>query len=88
MPNIIPIKDLKNTGEISELCHSLNEPIFVTKNGYSDMVVMSNQAYDEIMEKLRLYRILAESEKDVENGDLCDGDEVLSELRAKYKYDV
>lgn len=86
MPKIIPIKDLKNTGEISELCHRSNEPIFVTKNGYSDMVVMSDKTYDEIMEKLRLYQLIAESEKDVENGRLADGETVFGALREKYEY--
>lgn len=86
MPKIIPIKDLKNTGEISELCHRSNEPIFVTKNGYSDMVVMSDKTYDEIMEKLRLYQMIAESEKDVENGRLVDGEAVFAALREKYDY--
>ena len=38
MPQIIPIRDLKNTSQISEICHSSNEPVFVTKNGYGDMV--------------------------------------------------
>ena len=42
MPQIIPIKDLKNTSEISEMCHRATEPIYVTKNGYGDMVIMSN----------------------------------------------
>ena len=32
MPQIIPIKDLKNTSDISEMCHRTDEPIFVTKN--------------------------------------------------------
>ena len=37
MPQIIPIKDLKNTSDISDLCHTSQEPIFITKNGYGDM---------------------------------------------------
>ena len=37
MPQIIPIKDLKNTSEISEMCHKAEEPIYITKNGYGDM---------------------------------------------------
>ena len=41
MPEIRPIKDLRNTTEISKLCHENEEPIFITKNGYGDMVVMS-----------------------------------------------
>ena len=34
MPQIIPIKELKNTAEISDMCHKSEEPIYVTKNGY------------------------------------------------------
>ena len=45
MPQIIPIKDLKNTSEISEMCHRATEPIFVTQNGYGDMVIMSLDTY-------------------------------------------
>ncbi len=33
MPQIIPIRDLKNISEISAICHKSDEPIFVTKNG-------------------------------------------------------
>ena len=86
MPKIIPIKDLKNTNSISEICHSTDEPVFVTKNGYSDMVVMSNQAYDKLVEKIRLYQMVAEAEQDIEEGNVLDGEEVLSEMRAKYGY--
>jgi len=45
MPQIIPIRDLKNTSEISQMCHASNELIFVTKNGYGDMVIMSMKMY-------------------------------------------
>lgn len=48
MPQIIPIKNLKNTSEISELCHSTSEPVYVTKNGYGDMVIMSMEVYEKI----------------------------------------
>ncbi len=41
MPQIIPIKDLKNTSEISDMCHRAEEPIYITENGYGDMVIMS-----------------------------------------------
>ena len=46
MPIIIPITDLRNTTKISELCHGKNEPVFITKNGYSDLVIMSMEAYE------------------------------------------
>lgn len=86
MPKIIPIKELKNTSNISELCHSTDDPVFVTKNGYSDMVVMSNQAYDKLIDQIRLYQMVAEAEQDMEEGNVLDGEAVLSEMRAKYGY--
>ena len=46
MPQIIPIKDLKNTSEISDMCHKSDEPIYITKNGYGDMVIMSMEIYE------------------------------------------
>lgn len=46
MAKIIPIRDLKDTSKISELCHSSSEPVFITKNGYDDMVIMSSEAYN------------------------------------------
>ena len=48
MPRIIPIRDLKNTSEISALCHSSDSPVFITKNGYGDMVIMSMEAYENM----------------------------------------
>lgn len=50
MPKIIPITDLRNTTKISELCHEKNEPVFITKNGYSDLVIMSMEAYEALTE--------------------------------------
>lgn len=47
--NIIPITDLRKTNEISKLVQE-DEPIFITKNGYCDMVLMSNQCYERIIE--------------------------------------
>ena len=50
MPQIVPIKELKNTNRISQMCHESREPIYVTKNGYGDLVVMSIEAYEEMLE--------------------------------------
>ena len=49
MPQIIPITDLRDTNKITELCAN-NEPVFVTKNGYGAMVLMSIQAYEEALD--------------------------------------
>ncbi len=63
---IRPIKDLRNTIEISELAHKDNEPIFITKNGYSDLVVLSNELYESLIEKKYLQDNNSSIENDVE----------------------
>lgn len=85
MPQIIPIKDLKNTSEISELCHKSEEPIFITKNGYGDMVIMSMEIYEESMKTLNLYRELEISENQISEGRVKDARASLASLRKKYE---
>ena len=83
MPQCIPIRDLKNTAEISQLCKQAKEPIYVTKNGYNDMVIMSADMY----ERIRLYSVyekLMEAEADIAAGRVTDARESLGKLRAKH----
>src|SRR5699024_4468143 len=54
MPEIRPIKDLRNTNETSKLCHARNEPVYITKNGYGHLVVMSMETYKENSAKAEL----------------------------------
>jgi len=85
MPQIIPIKDLKNTSEISEMCHVAEEPIYITKNGYGDMVIMSIELYESTMKRLNMYRELELSEKQIEVGKTKDARKSLGSLREKYE---
>ena len=84
MPQIIPIKDLKNTSEISDMCHKTEEPIYVTKNGYGDMVIMSMEIYEATMKQISMYRDIEISEKQIETGQIKDARTALGEKRAKY----
>jgi PHD/YefM family antitoxin component YafN of YafNO toxin-antitoxin module len=85
MPQIRPIKDLRNTNEISELCHKQSEPIFITKNGYGDLVVMSIETYEHQLALVDVYKKLSEAEQELEKGSpLLDGEEVFKRLRDKY----
>jgi PHD/YefM family antitoxin component YafN of YafNO toxin-antitoxin module len=68
MPLILPISDLGKSNEISELAHSEKEPIFITKDGYSDSVVMSSELYDELCDTSRIDRAIYESELETANG--------------------
>ena len=58
MPQIIPIKDLKKTSELSQMCKEATEPIYITKNGYGDMVIMSMDCMSKKCSCLRLTRNL------------------------------
>lgn len=84
MPQIIPIKDLKKTAEISELCHKTNEPIYITKNGYGDMVIMSMEMYEKTMQKIDMYREIEISEEQLREGRTKDARESLAAMKEKY----
>ena len=84
MPKIIPIKELKKTSEISEMCHEADGPIYITKNGYGDMVIVSMENYEAVMRQLAIYRDIEISEKQIENGQTKDARSALKEMRAKY----
>lgn len=84
MPQIIPIKDLKNTSEISDMCHRSGEPIYITKNGYGDMVIMSMEIYETTMHQLSVYRDIELSEKQIESGQVKDAKTALAGMKAKY----
>lgn len=84
MPQIIPIKDLKNTSEISDLCHKSEEPIYVTKNGYGDMVIMSMEIYEKALRRFSVYKDIEISEQQLEGGQIKDARTALAGMRAKY----
>ncbi len=88
MPQIRPVSDLRNNfTDISRVIHETSEPIFLTKNGYGDMVVMSIQAYDTLTEELSLSNMKEDvlaAERDIENGNVSDATESLKKLRKKY----
>ena len=85
MPQIRPITDLRNTTEISALCHAKREPLFITKNGYGDLVVMSIEMYEEMLDAARVDAAIHAAEEAYEaDGVLMDAREVLSSLRRKH----
>ncbi len=84
MAKIIPIRDLKDTNAISAKCHESDEPIFVTKNGYGDMVIMSMEVYEKDFENSRILSALAVAEKDIQYGKVRNAFDALKETREKY----
>ena len=85
MPLIMPIKDLRNTSEISEMAHRVQEPIFITKNGYSDLVIMSSELYDKFARINRIDHAIFESEQELLDGaKALDAEDVFEGLEKKY----
>ena len=84
MPNIRPISDLRNNAnDISSFCRTSMEPVFITKNGVGDMVVMSIETYERQQALISLYTKLAAAEEEIANG--AEGEdffEVARQLRS------
>ncbi|MFR9542530.1 MAG: type II toxin-antitoxin system Phd/YefM family antitoxin [Rikenellaceae bacterium] len=67
MSAIRPLSDLRNNfAEISKIVHERQEPVFLTKNGYGDMVVLSMESFENLQFESEIYVKLAEAEKEAE----------------------
>ena len=85
MPLIKPISDLRNkANKISDLAHKSDEPIFITRNGEGDMVVMSMAQYSKLQLKIELFGKLAVAEAQRAAGDKGRPlSQVMKELRKR-----
>lgn len=70
MPDIRPISDLRNkANEIADFCKDSREPVFITRNGTGEMVIMSMEMHERREAQLELYAKLAEAEAEVAAGE-------------------
>lgn len=85
MPHIRPVSDLRNHfAEISKLVHETGEPVFLTKNGHGNMVVMSIEAYEQKLFESEVYIKLKEAELEAKsNKKRYTHDEVLADLKSR-----
>ena len=84
MAQILPISELRDTTKISQLCNSSNNPIFITKNGYGDMVIMSMSAYEKYLSQIEMYNQIMIGKQQAENNELLDGPSTMTEIKCKY----
>lgn len=77
MPQIIPITDMRNTAKLSDMCHATREPIYVTKNGYGDMVVLSMETYESLLSRVGIFDELMKGKAQADRGELLDSSEAL-----------
>lgn len=81
---IVPMRDLKDTVKIENLCLNNKEPVFITKNGYGKLVVMDIALFEQMMNELYIAKALKEGVDDVKNGNVKDASQVLEEMKLKY----
>ena len=81
---IVPMRDLKDTVKIENLCLNNKEPVFITKNGYGKLVVMDIALFEQMMNELYIAKSLKEGIDDVKNGNVKDASQVLEEMKLKY----
>ncbi|MBN1525369.1 MAG: type II toxin-antitoxin system Phd/YefM family antitoxin [Spirochaetales bacterium] len=85
MPKIRPISDLRNNfTQLSKSLHEENEPIFLTRNGVGDIVVMSISYYEKLLAKYEVYQKLDAAETEIKDGALGkDYKSVIRKAKAK-----
>ncbi len=82
MPTIKSSAELRNNyNEISSLCHTYAEPVFITKNGKGDLAVMSIESYEELNSRFELYGLIKEGMDDIADGNTRPFSEAISSIR-------
>ena len=82
---IIPMRDLKNTVEVEKHCVKEQGPVYITKNGYGRLVVMDIEYYEKTMQKMYEAKAVMEGLKDLKEGNIEDGADMIRKLKEKYE---
>ena len=86
MPTIRSSEDLRNGyNDISSFCHTCNEPVFITKDGKKDLVVMSIESYEALIGRIELYELVREGLDDVAGGNTRPFDDAMADIRARHR---
>lgn len=87
MPMIRPSSDLRNKyNEISEFCNRYQEPVFITKNGTGDLVVMTNAQYEQLCGKSELYHLLDAGLAETNAGHSGPASDIFSDLEERFGF--
>jgi len=82
MMNIKPSAAIrKNYNQISDLCRQTGEPVYLTKNGAGDLVVMDVESFARRESLLKLKEKLLQSELDIQKGRTYTVDETVAAMR-------
>jgi len=82
--DIKPISYIKtNAADMLKRVNDTHNPIVITQNGEAKAVLMDTESYQEMRNSLGILKLLAESEKDIDNEDLYSQEEVFDEIESK-----
>ncbi|NLX94122.1 MAG: type II toxin-antitoxin system Phd/YefM family antitoxin [Clostridiales bacterium] len=88
MATIRPSSDLRNRyNEISDFCNTHHEPVFITKNGRGDLVVLSNEDSERLCGRHELYSLLNEGLADMNSGKSRPAKDVFADIERKFGFD-
>lgn len=69
---------------LAELCHSIDEPVVLTRNGEADLVVMSYEAYQRAEARVKLQARLLVADQQVSRGEaLLEAASVFDRVRER-----
>ena len=83
---IVPLRDLKDTVKIENMCVESQAPVFITKNGYGKLVVMDIEYFEKLVNQIYEAKLVNEGIAELKAGKVRDGKEVLEELKQKYGF--
>lgn len=81
---IVPIRDLKDTVKIENLCAEEKGPVFITKNGYGKLVVMEIEYFEKLLDQAFEAKIVNDGLSDLQANKIRDGQQALNDLKKKY----
>ena len=88
MAKILPSSELRNKyNEISNFCNTYNEPVFITKNGTGDLVLLSNAAYEELSGRRELHRLLNKGLSAMRAGGGRPAREIFADIEKEFGFD-
>lgn len=81
---IVPMRDLKDTVRIENMCLETKAPVFITKNGYGKLVIMDIETFERLMNDAYEAKLVNEGLDDLNAGKVVDGKKTLKDLKLKY----
>ena len=80
MPMVMPIKEFGNVERVRDMCMRTNDPIYISRDGKEEMVLLNIGLYNDLFAKMEVYRKLDEGERDVSEGRESDAFSMLARL--------